>query len=145
MKKITLVTCLFLLSTFGFSQTQPKLSKLAITITNIVNKNDKNLIIGIYRKDDSFPTFNTFWKNQIVSVNSNSTTIYFEVPYGEYAIAVSHDVNGNKKLDTNFFGIPKEPFGFSNNFKPKMSKPDFNDCKFTFSNKNSAISINLID
>ena len=25
------------------------------------------------------------------------------------------DSNGNKKLDKNFFGIPKEQYGFSNN------------------------------
>lgn len=45
---------------------------------------------------------------------------------GEYAVAVFHDANGNKKLDT-FAGIPKEGYGFSRNpgFKPRA--PRFNE------------------
>ncbi|MDD4150859.1 MAG: DUF2141 domain-containing protein, partial [Bacteroidales bacterium] len=29
-------------------------------------------------------------------------------------------------------GIPKEPFAFSNNVEPKLSKPTFEECKFSF-------------
>ncbi|MEX0297948.1 MAG: DUF2141 domain-containing protein [Kordiimonas sp.] len=38
-----------------------------------------------------------------------------DMPHGEYAIAVYHDVNGNEEMDRNFIGLPKEPYGFSNN------------------------------
>ncbi len=41
----------------------------------------------------------------------------FEIPPGTYAIGVYIDENENGKLDTNFFGIPKEQYGFSNNTK----------------------------
>lgn len=33
---------------------------------------------------------------------------------GRYAIAVYHDVNGNGELDKMAFGVPTEPYGFSN-------------------------------
>jgi uncharacterized protein (DUF2141 family) len=36
---------------------------------------------------------------------------------GEYAIAVFQDLNENEKLDKNFVGIPKEPYGFSGEWK----------------------------
>jgi uncharacterized protein (DUF2141 family) len=36
---------------------------------------------------------------------------------GKYAARVMHDVNGNGKLDTNPFGMPTEPYGFTNNAK----------------------------
>lgn len=36
------------------------------------------------------------------------------LPYGDYAVAVFHDENGNGLQDTNFVGMPTEPFGFSN-------------------------------
>src|SRR5262249_40780283 len=39
---------------------------------------------------------------------------------GEYAAFVAHDRNRNGKLDANLIGIPKEPFGMSNDFKPKL-------------------------
>lgn len=31
---------------------------------------------------------------------------------GRYAVAVSHDVNGNRKTDTKLFGIPTEDWGY---------------------------------
>jgi len=53
----------------------------------------------------------------------------FTLPYGWYAVSVVHDQNNNDKLDTNFLGIPKEPYGFSNNPK-SMGKPSYDEAKF---------------
>lgn len=39
----------------------------------------------------------------------------WRLPPGNYAVAAIHDENGNARLDRNFFGIPKEGFGFANN------------------------------
>ena len=39
-----------------------------------------------------------------------------DLPEGVYAIALFVDANKNLKIDKNFLGIPKEQFGFSNNF-----------------------------
>ena len=52
------------------------------------------------------------------------------LPNGEYAISLFVDFNGNKKIDKNFFGIPKEQYGFSNNVMGRMSAPTFDQAKF---------------
>lgn len=53
----------------------------------------------------------------------------FTLPYGWYAVSVVHDQNKNLQLDTNFLGLPQEPYGFSNN--PKVvGKPSFAAVKF---------------
>ena len=49
---------------------------------------------------------------------------------GTYAIAVSQDLNGNRKVDTNFLGIPKEPWGVSNNIRPRLRAPSFAEAAF---------------
>lgn len=36
---------------------------------------------------------------------------------GRYAVKAMHDVNGNGKLDANPFGMPTEPYAFTNNAK----------------------------
>jgi len=46
------------------------------------------------------------------------------VPPGEYALAVFHDANANRKLDT-FMGIPREGFGFSRNPTIRFGAPRF--------------------
>ena len=67
----------------------------------------------------------------------------FSVEPGEYAIAVYHDENNNGHMDKRMFGIPKEPYGFSNNYRPLMSAPTFNDCKFAIGEVEKEISIKL--
>jgi len=42
-----------------------------------------------------------------------------DVEPGEYALLVYFDENGNGRIDKNFIGIPKEPLGFSNRYRPK--------------------------
>lgn len=49
---------------------------------------------------------------------------------GAYALAVSHDLNGNRKTDTNFVGMPKEAWGVSNNVRPRMRPPRFEEARF---------------
>lgn len=46
---------------------------------------------------------------------------------GQYAVLVFHDENGNGKLDRNAVGLPKEPMGISNDVKPKMAAPKFEE------------------
>jgi uncharacterized protein (DUF2141 family) len=44
---------------------------------------------------------------------------------GKYAFKYIHDENNNEKLDTNWLGIPKEGYGFSNNAKGPFGPPSF--------------------
>ena len=53
------------------------------------------------------------------------------LPSGEYAIRVMHDVNGNGELDSNFVGMPTEPWAMSNNAKGNFGPPTWKDVKFT--------------
>lgn len=48
---------------------------------------------------------------------------------GTYAVAVSHDLNGNRKTDTNFLGIPKEAWGVTNNVRPRLRAPRFEEAQ----------------
>lgn len=38
-----------------------------------------------------------------------------------------HDENDNKKLDTNWIGIPKEGFGYSKDVMGRFGPPKFDD------------------
>jgi len=49
---------------------------------------------------------------------------------GDYAIAVFHDLNQNGYLDTNWAGIPTEPYAFSNNVRPKFRSSRWSESKF---------------
>ena len=42
------------------------------------------------------------------------------LPSGRYAIKAFHDIDGDGKMGSNPFGMPTEPFAFSNNAKGEM-------------------------
>ena len=71
--------------------------------------------------------------NKSVEVDHYSSQTNMKLPFGEYAITLFVDFNGNKKIDKNFLGIPKEPYGFSNNVIGNMSAPTFDQAKFVIS------------
>ncbi|UYZ62523.1 DUF2141 domain-containing protein [Hymenobacter weizhouensis] len=96
-------------------------SALRIEIVNI-QKNKGKVIVAIY-KDKSGWLQNPY-KTMIITADENSKTASFNVPYGKYAVSIFQDINNNDKLDQNFLGIPKEPIGFGNNYKP-LGMPNF--------------------
>lgn len=66
-----------------------------------------------------------------------------DLPKGEYALIIYHDENDNKEMDKSLLGMPKEGYGFSKNFKPGLSRPDFEDCSIHL-NKNIETEIKLM-
>jgi uncharacterized protein (DUF2141 family) len=50
---------------------------------------------------------------------------FADIPPGRYAIRVYQDENGDGWLNRNLFGVPTEPYGFSNNPPARFSMPSF--------------------
>jgi uncharacterized protein (DUF2141 family) len=48
-----------------------------------------------------------------------------------WAVSAHHDQNNNDQLDKNAFGIPIEPYGFSNNPKRGFGPPKFDEACFS--------------
>ena len=59
------------------------------------------------------------------------TVIVPDLPPGDYAVAVAHDVNKNHKVDRNILGMPKEQWGMSNNPHATIKAPPFSAAKFS--------------
>jgi uncharacterized protein (DUF2141 family) len=53
-----------------------------------------------------------------------------DLPVGEYAISAMHDENSNQKMDSNSWGLPQEGYGASNNPKPRMGPPTWEETRF---------------
>jgi len=73
-----------------------------------------------------------------------TTSVTFaNVPPGEWAAQVFQDENGNKKVDRNFLGIPKEGVGFSRDAKIVFSPPKWRDAVFSHEAKPQVIHLAL--
>ena len=58
-------------------------------------------------------------------VNNKCIVVLENLKPGKYAFKYFHDENNDEKINTNFMGIPKEGYGFSNNAKGKFGPPSF--------------------
>ncbi len=119
------------------------------TLTVVVNgiKHQKGeLCIGIYSNEKGFPLST---KNVVKSACKPITGTSIKQQFtgmkpGNYAVAVVDDQNGDRKLNRDFFGIPKEGFGISNN--PTVSittgTPKFSKARFSLL-KNTTVNIDM--
>lgn len=118
--------------------------QLTVNIQNIQSLQGE-IIVGVYNSEIGFLGDETVIKEYKITVNETTESfIISDLPIGNYAISLFHDENSDGVCNLNFIGIPKEPYGFSNNFKPKFSAPKFEDCKFSLL-KDYELDIKLIN
>jgi uncharacterized protein (DUF2141 family) len=78
-----------------------------------------------------FPMDNSGARQQWQAADAKGVTCrYNDVPEGSYAVSIGHDLNGNKRVDTNFIGLPTEQWGVSNNTRPNLRAPRFDEAMF---------------
>ncbi|WDF73004.1 DUF2141 domain-containing protein [Novosphingobium sp. KACC 22771] len=91
----------------------------------------------------------TFLKDDCVleasapSQKGATSVVFANVPPGEWAAQVFQDENGNKKVDRNFIGIPKEGVGFSRDAKIVLGPPKWRDAMFVHEAKSQVIRLAL--
>lgn len=71
-----------------------------------------------------------------------ATFAFDDLPPGRYAVIVTHDENGNGRLDMNAMGMPLEGYGFSNN-PQVMRKPTWDEAAFEVGADKASLTIEL--
>ena len=69
-----------------------------------------------------------------LDVAAGERTVTFDgLPAGDYAAKAFHDVNGDGEMNFNPFGLPVEPYAFSNNAVGNMGPASWERARFTVS------------
>ena len=109
-------------------------ANLAVRVESIRN-NTGEIGVALFRSPKGYPTHTEHaYEAQWIGVpeGTNVVEVVFEgVPFGDYAVSVLHDENGNRKLERSTLGFPKEGVGFSNDQTVKLSAPSFKASKLT--------------
>ncbi len=114
MKKILLF---ILVSNIAFAQKYT----LKINIKGFENNKGKLYFQLLDAKENIIKQSTEVVDNKAVTIETK------DLSAGRYAVKVFHDENNNTKLDTGMFGIPKEPWGMSNNVKANFGPPKFEE------------------
>jgi len=123
--------CLLLVASVpGLADGAPAAATLTVRVGNVSPRGGV-LRMGLYDaaryKDDKADALMA----ADVPVTLGETVVVFRnVPPGRYAIETFQDINANGKMDTSLLGLPLEPYGFSRDARPFLSKPGFGRVAF---------------
>lgn len=116
---------------------------LVVEVENIKDVQGE-LLLGVYKDRKSFRKIKKVYRHAIEKVNSQEALLVVDdLPYGEYAVVIFQDYNGNRKFDYNFLGLPKEPFGFGNNYIVKRRAPKFKEVLIIHNSDDTELKIQL--
>ena len=68
-----------------------------------------------------------------ISASGRVVATFDNLPAGDYAVKAFHDVNGDGQMNTNPFGMPTEPYAFSNNAVGNMGPARWDRAHFAVS------------
>ena len=127
----------------GAAWSAPTTATLTIRVENVLPAGG-TLRLGLYTAalypdDESKPVASA----DVPAVAPETTIVLHNIPPGVYAIQTFQDVNSNNKMDTSWLGLPLEPFGFSLDATPFLSKPSFDAVKFTLAPGDNSQTLHL--
>lgn len=103
-----------------------------ITVTGIRNTNGY-IAIGVFRDNETFQKEEAFLKNRFpkTGISDGELKVSITLEPGIYGISLLDDENSNGEMEYNFLGMPKEGFGFSDFYLKGITRPKFDDFKFS--------------
>lgn len=133
-----------LISLMAFMGVSSLVNAADLTINfNDIQAKQGELYVVMYNSAAQFEAGKEHFYSHMIKVTANSHTITVNnVPSGDYAVMVFQDLNNNQQLDSNMLGIPKEPYGFSNN--PTLyGPPSYKALKFAMNDQAQTIDIRV--
>lgn len=100
-----------------------------VTLTFETGASTGTVMISLYNAEAAYaggaPVAST-----AIPASGPVVAVFENLPAGDYAVKAFHDVNGNGRMDTNPFGMPVEPYAFSNNARGNMGPASWDSAHF---------------
>jgi uncharacterized protein (DUF2141 family) len=117
----------------------------SITVTfKGLKQSGGSILFTVVNSEDAYNGKAAAVTQAILPVSGDTATKTFDgLAPGRYAIKAFHDVDGDGKMKTNPFGIPIEPFAFSNNAVASMGPPKWEAAAFEVKSGANAHAIDI--
>ena len=111
-----------------YAYSQEKMVTLNVEICNL-RSNKGNILLQLA------DSVGNLISKKSEKISDNKCLLQFNnLQGGKYTIRYFHDENANGSLDTNWLGLPKEGYGFSNNALAMFGPPSLNERLFEVRN-----------
>jgi len=92
---------------------------------------DGHVVCTLYEDAESWLSSDTYVaSNRVKPAHGEAVCRFPSIPAGTYAVTFIHDTDDNGSLETNFLGMPKEPWGVSCDPRRRMGPPRFDASSF---------------
>ena len=118
-------------------------ANLTVTVEQVRNSQGE-IRFSIFNVPSQFPQGNELHSKDVPAQLGLVTVHFYNLTPGVYAIAIHHDENSDGEMNTNFIGLPKEGYGFSNNAKVNFSPPAFEAAAFNLGVGDKSIRLRVV-
>jgi uncharacterized protein (DUF2141 family) len=114
------------------AQSAPTSEAASLTVSfSGLKSTDGALMIALFASEAAYSSGQPVQALKIAADTPSPTASFSGLKPGLYAIKAFHDLNGDGKLNTNPFGVPIEPYAFSNGAQADMGPPTWTSAAFT--------------
>lgn len=143
-KKRTYILIVFVFFTTNFLKAQNTCTLKVIAMG--LKNTEGQIMVSINEGSEGWPENNFLEQRFIPTFTApNFTIIFKDLPYGNYALGLLHDKDENGEMTKNFFGMPKEGFAFSRDYKVVFRAPKYEEANFELNTPEKTITITIQD
>ena len=118
-------------------------AELTVIVEGIRNARGE-VRFALFDMPDQFPRGAKLDSKDIPAFPGAVTARFKNIKPGAYAVAIHHDENGDKEMNTNIIGFPQEGYGFSNDARVFILPPGFDAASFTMDVVNKIIRLSVV-
>jgi uncharacterized protein (DUF2141 family) len=118
-------------------------ASLSVSFTGIEEKEGAVMAV-LFNSEDAYNGKGAPVRQMMIKADTAEVSTLLEgLAPGRYAIKSFHDIDGDTKMGTNPFGMPTEPFAFSNNAVGNMGPAKWADAAFEVKAGSNSHSIEI--
>ena len=114
----------------AFAQNAPE-STLSLTFETGAERGA--VMVALYDSEAGYAGDQPIGGQRLDIAAGQRTAVFEGLPAGDYAAKAFHDLNGDGEMNFNPFGMPVEPYAFSNNAVGNMGPASWERARFTVS------------
>lgn len=103
----------------------------AATLTFETGAPTGRVMVALFDSESGYESNRPVARAAVEAGDAPVVAVFRDLPAGDYAVKAFHDVDGDGEMDRNPFGIPTEPFAFSNNAVGNMGPARWERARFT--------------
>ncbi len=110
-----------------------------ITLTFETEARTGSVMVALYDSAAAWTGGRAVAQMRLDASDGAPTAVFSDLPPGEYGAKAFHDVDGDGEMNVNPFGIPTEPYAFSNNAVGNMGPARWEQARFAVTGETSQL------